>query len=157
LYRGGFLAISALCAVVVGAAPRPASLVGWLLDRAPLRWLGRRSYSIYLWHWPVAVVTRPDVDLSVSGAQLFLLRVVLTLGRAGAGPGLLERPFGMGAVREGVRAGGGPRLSRKARAGVAPAAAVAMLFVAGSVISVLVSGAPRPALAAALPPAAPSA
>jgi peptidoglycan/LPS O-acetylase OafA/YrhL len=157
LYRGGFLAVSALCAVVVGAVPRPASLLGWLLDRAPLRWLGRRSYSIYLWHWPVAVVTRPDVDLTLSGGQLFLLRVALTIGLAELSFRLVEVPFRIGGLREVVRAWGWPQLSSTARARVAPAAVAALLVVAGSFISVLLYSAPRSALAAAPLPASGSA
>jgi peptidoglycan/LPS O-acetylase OafA/YrhL len=149
LYRGGFLAVSALCVVVVAAAPRPASVVGWLLDRAPLRWLGSRSYSIYLWHWPVAVVTRPDIDLAMSGWHLFALRTAVTIGLAEASFRLVEVPFRVGGVRAVVRAWGWPRLSRTARARVAPAALAGAFVIAGSLISVFVYTTPRPALAAA--------
>jgi len=149
LYRGGFLAVSALCVVVVAAAPRPASVVGWLLDRAPLRWLGSRSYSIYLWHWPVAVVTRPDIDLTMSGWHLFMLRTALTIGLAEASFRLVEAPFRVGGVRAVVRAWGWPRLSRTTRARVAPAALAGAFVIAGSLISVFVYTTPRPALAAA--------
>ncbi|HEY1971612.1 MAG TPA: acyltransferase family protein [Pseudonocardia sp.] len=93
LYRGGFLAASALGAVVVAAAPRRTSLLGRLLDHQPLRWLGQRSYSIYLWHWPVAVVTRPDIDLAASGWPVLLLRTAITLGLAEASYRFIERPL----------------------------------------------------------------
>ncbi|MGE5829059.1 MAG: acyltransferase family protein, partial [Micromonosporaceae bacterium] len=55
LYRGGFLWIAALGAIVVGVAGHPDTNLGAILATQPLRWLGERSYAIYLWHWPVCV------------------------------------------------------------------------------------------------------
>ena len=46
-------------AAVVAAAACPASLVGAALGWRPLRWIGVRSYGIYLWHYPVIVLTIP--------------------------------------------------------------------------------------------------
>ena len=82
LYRGGFLAIDGLAVLVVLAATRPASQLGRLLDAPALRWIGSRSYSIYLWHWPVVVVTRPGIDLQGPPFLLNLLRVCLILALA---------------------------------------------------------------------------
>jgi peptidoglycan/LPS O-acetylase OafA/YrhL len=56
-------------AVVVEPATR---LTVAALDRC-------RSYAIYLWHWPVIVFSRPDVDVPVHGFPLFAMRVSLTL------------------------------------------------------------------------------
>lgn len=147
LYRGGFLAASALCVVLVAAVPRPVSALGWLFDRAPLRWLGSRSYSIYLWHWPVAVVTRPNVDLTLPGWQVFVLRTALTLGLAEASFRLVEQPFRAGGLRAVVQAWGWPQLSQTARLRVAPAAVAGVLVVFGSLVSVFAYSAPSPALA----------
>ncbi|SDJ29037.1 peptidoglycan-N-acetylmuramate O-acetyltransferase [Frankineae bacterium MT45] len=99
LYRGGFLGFSAAAIVVVAAVVRPGSLIGWALERKPLRWIGQRSYSIYLWHWPVAVVTRPGVDVEWSPVPLFLARVAVTLLLAEASYRFVEVPVRAGALK----------------------------------------------------------
>jgi len=60
LYRGGFLAVSLTAAVLVASVALPASLPSRLLGAAPLRWLGKRSYGVYLWHWPVFLLVWPQ-------------------------------------------------------------------------------------------------
>jgi peptidoglycan/LPS O-acetylase OafA/YrhL len=92
LFGAGFLVIAALGGVVVLVAGHPASLLGRLLGLRPMRWLGDRSYAIYLWHWPVCGLTRPAVDVALTGWANVVLRVVLTLALAEASYWLVEKP-----------------------------------------------------------------
>ena len=58
LYRGGDLAAAFCFAVLVAAVAHPETGIGEAFGVAPLRWVGERSYGIYLWHWPIIVLAR---------------------------------------------------------------------------------------------------
>jgi peptidoglycan/LPS O-acetylase OafA/YrhL len=59
MFRGGMAVLSVATAVVVAAVATPGGLVGAALGCRPLRWIGVRSYGIYLWHYPIIVLTAP--------------------------------------------------------------------------------------------------
>jgi peptidoglycan/LPS O-acetylase OafA/YrhL len=59
LYRGGFVLLSIATILVVAALAHPACRLGAILGWRPLRWIGVRSYGIYLWHFPIIVLTTP--------------------------------------------------------------------------------------------------
>jgi hypothetical protein len=140
LYRGGFLAIAATAAFVTAAVARTGSRLGWALDRRPLRWLAARSYSIYLWHWPVAVITRPGIDVHWPGPVVLLVRTAVTLLLADLTHRLVEVPIRTVGFRESVRAGV-RRLSRvvvgtaPVGARLASASLVALVLVAAGVLA----------------------
>src|SRR5215207_6875703 len=99
LYRGGLASVALATAVVIMACAHPHSHLGaGLLGRQPLRWIGQRSYGIYLWHWPVIMVTRPQLDVSIEGLPLLALRLGLTLVLAELSYRYVETPIRRGAL-----------------------------------------------------------
>ena len=79
LYRWGFAAVSlATCLLIVGATA-PRTLLGRLLGLPVLRFIGQRSYGLYLWHWPVFVLLRPGHELPDDPWLALPVRLGLTL------------------------------------------------------------------------------
>jgi peptidoglycan/LPS O-acetylase OafA/YrhL len=79
LYRGGMAAVSLVSLVAIAAAVHPgARRFRTVLATSALQWVGRRSYGLYLWHWPVIVVFT-EADTGMSGWQLLAFRVAVTV------------------------------------------------------------------------------
>jgi peptidoglycan/LPS O-acetylase OafA/YrhL len=156
LYRGDFLLISALVVLVIAVATRPGSPLGHGLDAPLLRWIGARSYGIYLWHWPVAVVTRPGIDTTMATWLDQLLRVALTVGLAAASYRFAEQPV----RRYGVRASARSLLERVQREwrrvpplpSVAGAVSFGVVAAIAAVVVVVGPAAPRPSAAVSASP-----
>jgi peptidoglycan/LPS O-acetylase OafA/YrhL len=152
LYRGGFLVVGGVFVVVVAAATHPGSPLGPLLDVTPMRWVGERSYGIYLWHWPIFLVTRPGVDVPWEGPLVDVARVALVLGVAELSYRYVETPVRHGALgawiaraRGTVHAGGAAALLPGTR-GLTVLAATAISL---GVLAGLLSTAPTPSQVAA--------
>jgi peptidoglycan/LPS O-acetylase OafA/YrhL/lysophospholipase L1-like esterase len=97
LYRGGMVLLSFGSAMAVGAAASPASRLGVMLGWRPLRWVGVRSYGIYLWHYPIIVLTTP-----ADGRESILrevLQVAAAFGVAALSWRFVEEPIRHGAIR----------------------------------------------------------
>jgi len=98
LYRGGFLLAALVFAVVIAAASHPGAPLGRVLDNPPMRWIGERSYGIYLWHYPVFLVTRPGIDVPWQGAWFDAVRIALVVGVAELSYRYVETPVRRGAL-----------------------------------------------------------
>ncbi|MFQ3191548.1 MAG: peptidoglycan/LPS O-acetylase OafA/YrhL [Paraglaciecola sp.] len=66
-------------ALILYAAGFKNNLVGRILSLSPLRFFGNISFSLYLWHWPVIVLSKLYVITPISDIQLVLLLLVTTL------------------------------------------------------------------------------
>src|SRR5690606_3956614 len=94
LYQGGFALVGIATVLLTAAVAHPrARWLPWFLGLPPLRWLGLRSYSLYLWHWPVNTVTRPHLDVPIDGLPLLALRVATSVVLAEISYRCIETPF----------------------------------------------------------------
>ena len=93
LYHGGMLLLSLLSAAVIAAVVMPGTLLGRILGLAPLRWLGKRSYGVYLWHYPIIVLTNPIVNTRGFQWSHAVLQVVACLVIAALSWKILEEPI----------------------------------------------------------------
>jgi peptidoglycan/LPS O-acetylase OafA/YrhL len=104
LYRGGFAVVAVLTAVVIAVLVHPAARLGSVLGWEPLRWLGVRSYGIYLWHWPIIAMTRPEIDVRLSRWVLVPLQALAAIALASLSYKYVEQPIRRGTAVPRLRA-----------------------------------------------------
>lgn len=135
MYRGGFLGLAVVVAILLAAASHPASPLGRRMGTQPWRYLGQRSYGLYLWHWPIFMLTRPVLDIALDGIWLLSLRLALTIAVTELSFRFIEMPIRRGAIARWwrqARAAGGRTLTKARILGVAALAAlVAAVLVVG--------------------------
>jgi peptidoglycan/LPS O-acetylase OafA/YrhL len=120
MYLGGFTVAAVACGLTVVVAAQPGGWVRRIFSTPPLPAIGRISYGLYLWHWPLFVAISPE-RVHLHGAWLLTLRVAATFVAAILSYRLVELPIRQGALRR-------RRLARPVTAGAA-AAVVALLVV----------------------------
>ncbi len=137
-YPWGFLLVDVATLVVIIAVTHPASRLERSVGSGPLQALGRRSYSVYLWHWPVIVFTRPGVDWGLTGPAALGARLALIALLAEASYRFVEKPVRDGTLQRWLRGASLPTpaaLLRRRRA-------VGIAALAGLVLAVAVIAAP---------------
>ena len=130
LYRGGFIVLAIAVVMTVGSMAHPASRLGPIVGCSPMRWVGTRSYGIYLWHFPVIVLTTPEGSSS-PGLALAVVQVAATLGIAALSWRFVEDPIRHGAIGrlwEQVRSGDTARLRQPTPQLMAAAAGVVVVL-----------------------------
>ena len=101
LYRGGFLVAAVAFAAVVAAVVQPGrSPVRILLALPPVVWVGKISYGLFLWHWPVKVVLS-ESRIGIDGWALTSVWIAATFALALPSYYLVERPIRRGTLVRG--------------------------------------------------------
>ncbi len=93
LYHGGFLLVDAATLSVIAAVSHPDTRLGNLLGHPLPRWVGLRSYGIYIWHWPIFAMLRPGVDWHAPLPVVVATQFALTFLVAEASYRWLEHPI----------------------------------------------------------------
>lgn len=121
MYRGGFLLVAGVSSVLVACvtADVAGNAIRGLFGCAPLPAIGRLSYGLYLWHWPVYLTLTPD-RVDIGSNRLFVVRFCASFLAAAVSYRLVERPL-RGIVVPWRRLGAGA-------GGVAGALVVALLL-----------------------------
>ena len=96
-YRGGTLLCSVLTLMVIAACVQPQGLVARALAAEPLAWIGKRSYSIYLWHYPLLLLMNPVANINDTPWWQYILQVLLVVAVAECSYRFIETPFRKGA------------------------------------------------------------
>jgi peptidoglycan/LPS O-acetylase OafA/YrhL len=92
-YRGGFLLADVMVAlVIVGVTRAPSGIPSRILSVRPLTFIGRISYGLYLWHWPVFLVLN-HARTGLEDYRLFAPRFVATFVIAVLSWYLVETPI----------------------------------------------------------------
>ncbi|TDY42591.1 peptidoglycan-N-acetylmuramate O-acetyltransferase [Alicyclobacillus sacchari] len=135
LYRGGLFLLSIATAVLVACLAHPDTRLGRLFGMQPLRWLGVRSYGIYLWHFPIIVLTTPLMDANQFNGGRAAAQVLASIVIAALSWRLLEEPIRRLGRRKHVGAPDRTVRVRRRHPGrwafAGSAAAVVVLFCAG--------------------------
>ena len=96
-YRGGTLLCSILTLMVIAACVQPQGMVARALAAKPLVWIGKRSYSIYLWHYPLLLLMNPVANINDTPWWHYILQVLLVVAAAECSYRFIETPFRKGA------------------------------------------------------------
>jgi peptidoglycan/LPS O-acetylase OafA/YrhL len=130
-WRGGLVLVVVLSGVATVVAAHPASRMSRGLALRPLRWLGTRSYSVYLWHWPILDLTRGHRHggVPLAAVQLVLIAVASELSYR-----LVETPWRTGRAQRRLRAWleHSPRHRRTTLAGVGVVVVVIVALLASA-------------------------
>jgi peptidoglycan/LPS O-acetylase OafA/YrhL len=98
LYKIAFPLVGILGCAILTSIVHPASRFAPILSSKPFIWIGERSYAIYLWHWVIFQVTRPDFDLEGSTWAVITLRILIVFALADISLRFVELPVRTGLV-----------------------------------------------------------
>ena len=112
-YRGGMLIVDLATAVLVATIAHPATRLGPAFARRPWRWLGLRSYSLYLWHWPIFQLIPSPSGGGIDAFLVGILRLLVMGLAADLSFRFVEQPWRTGRAQAWLRAAWASRRRRR--------------------------------------------
>ena len=96
-FQGGLAAVSVLSVIVIATLLVPGTPLARVLDLAPMRWIGERSYGLYLWHWPVFLLVVAALPAwardGATGWALGGIALAITVAAAAVSYQFIEQPI----------------------------------------------------------------
>ena len=94
MFHGLFTVVAAGVGVILVALLQgPGPVATAVMESSFLTWIGKLSYGLYLWHFPVLMLFLPSASLSLPGPLIWKTQALLTLTIAAASFYAVERPL----------------------------------------------------------------
>ncbi len=96
IYRGGLLLCSLLTAVVIAVLVHPQSWISKLFSLRPFVWIGKLSYSMYLWHFPLILLMTSSNMVGQAPVWLRLIQLIAIFAVSAFSYYVIENPIRKG-------------------------------------------------------------
>lgn len=93
LFHGGLYVLGIFTLLFIMASVHPDTIISKVLSLPVLTWIGRYSYSLYLWHYPIIVLMQSHFIQGQIPWYVHVMALVLTLVMAIISYQLIEQPF----------------------------------------------------------------
>jgi hypothetical protein len=135
LYKIAFPLAGLFAAAIITSIVHPASRFAPILQNRVLLWIGERSYAIYLWHWVIFQVTRPEVDLAGASWAMYSLRILIVFALADISLRFVELPVRRGVLNYWIKGLKYRTPTEKKRQKIKVIATISTLVIALTIIS----------------------
>ena len=108
LYWGGLVIASVLTMIVIAVMAHPRSRLGSFAALTPFVWIGKRSYGMYLWHYPILLLMNPQSTVGEPNYLYLLLQLAIIIAVSAFSYTFVEDPIRKGAIGKlvkGIRSG----------------------------------------------------
>lgn len=99
LYPWGFLYLSVVTAVLIAILVHPANRLEKIMGNPLFSWIGKRSYSLYIWHYPVITLSTPTIDTDGTSYLRIALQLLVTVIISSLSYRYIEDPIRRGIFR----------------------------------------------------------